>query len=156
MDNILPIILFLCSSKHTQETRGASVHVTHVTLVFFSNKQKIIARDHRSRHPQTLTISICCILIDGDAHIITQMNFSTIGIFEIARTSALVQQLTRCVHQRYHEMTFVVRHVCTYVCTSSVSSETRERRTIFNVTEMTCTRCTNMTVTDIYSRFSKP
>ena len=67
----LSFILFLHSLKHTQEARGASGHVIH-TLVFFF-KQKIIVRDHRSRHPQTL--SICCILIDGD---IIQMNFSTI------------------------------------------------------------------------------
>ena len=52
------------------EARGASGHVMH-TLVFLF-KQKIIARDHRSRHPQTLTI--CCISIDGD--IIIQMNLS--------------------------------------------------------------------------------
>ena len=41
--------LFLYSSKHTEETRGASVHAS---LLF--KKKKIIARDHRSRHPQTL------------------------------------------------------------------------------------------------------
>ena len=39
----LSIILFVYSSKHTQETRGASGHVIH-TLVFLF-KQKIIGHD---------------------------------------------------------------------------------------------------------------
>lgn len=51
-----------------------------------------------------------------------------IVIFEIARTSTLVQQLTCCVHLRYRKMMFV-KHVL-------FSSEIRERWTIFNVTEM--------------------
>ena len=55
---------------YTQETRGASVHVTH-TLVFFSNKRSPAIIDHDIHK----LLGICCVLTDGD--IIIQMNTST-------------------------------------------------------------------------------
>ena len=58
---------------HSRNTWSVRPCYIYASLLFFF-KQKIIARDHRSQHPQTL--SICCILIDGD--IIIQMNFSTV------------------------------------------------------------------------------
>ena len=74
-DNILAIILLLYFilvethwKKHVE--RPSMLHVRSLLLF----KRKIIARDHRSRHPQTGLF--CCVLIDGDAHIIIKMNFS--------------------------------------------------------------------------------
>ena len=44
----IAIILIVYSSEHTEKTRRASM--LHLL------KQKIIVRDHRSRHPQTLIL----------------------------------------------------------------------------------------------------
>ena len=90
MDNIfIYYFISIFVEAHSRSTWSVRPCYTYASLLF---KQKIIARDHRSRHPQTL--SICCVLIDGD--IVIQMNFSTVHFNNFSQTRV---QYFPCVKQ---------------------------------------------------------